>query len=76
MPKRRQELVKLRYSAGLSQRDQATQIGISRGTLAGAEDGYPVMLSTARRIAEHYERPIPELFPDLLENACPGPSSP
>lgn len=61
--------MRLRLAAGRSQRDQAPRIGVSRTTLIHAETGRPVMISSARRIAEFYDRPVDALFPDLLE-AC------
>lgn len=66
-PKPRQELIRLRYALGLNQREMAQRIGIARNALVNAEDGDPVRLFTARKIAEYWERPIPELFPDLFE---------
>jgi DNA-binding XRE family transcriptional regulator len=63
----RQELIRQRLAAGFSQRDMAREIGISRNALVNAEDGDPVRIFTARKMAEFYGRSIPELFPDLLE---------
>lgn len=67
MPHPRQELIRCRIATGLSQEDSARAIGVSRNSLIRAEDGQRVKLFTARKVAEHYRRTIPELFPDLLE---------
>lgn len=67
MPLPRQELIRCRIATGLSQEDMARAIGISRNSLIRAEDGQRVKLFTARKIAAHWERPILELFPELLD---------
>jgi len=69
-PTQRTELVKLRKATGLSLNEQARSIGIARNALVHAEDGERVKPFTARKIAEHYHRTIPELFPDLMEEWC------
>ena len=40
---------------------------MAKQTYYNAEDGSPVLLSTARKISEYHQLPLPELFPDLLE---------
>jgi DNA-binding XRE family transcriptional regulator len=67
MPYPRQELIRCRIAVGLSQEDMARAIGISRNSLIRAEDGQRVKLFTARKMAVHYRKSIPDLFPDLME---------
>lgn len=66
-PLPRQELIRCRIATGLSQEDMARAIGISLNSLKRAEDGSRVKLFTARKMAEHYRKTIPRLFPDLME---------
>jgi DNA-binding XRE family transcriptional regulator len=67
VPSPRRELIRCRIATGLNQREAAKAADVSRNALVNAEDGGSVKLFTARKLAEHYGRPIPELFPDLLE---------
>ena len=63
-PTPRQELIRLRISAGHSQRVMAHRIGIAHSALENAEAGERIRLRTARRISEYWERPLAELFPE------------
>lgn len=67
MPTPRHAVIRERITTGLSQEQMAQRIGIARTALIRAEDGGPIKLFTARKVAEHYGRTIPDLFPDLLE---------
>lgn len=60
----RQELIRLRVAAGLSQKVMAQIIGIARNALQNAEEGRRIDLRTAERIAVHWGRPLAELFPE------------
>lgn len=51
-PEKREWLVHLRNTAGLTQKEVAEIVGIERSTYAKAELGYPVSVPTAKHIAD------------------------
>ena len=63
----RHEVIQLRVLRGLSQRKMAADMGIAHNALANAEDGGPIRLRTAQRIAEHYGCELVDLFPEAAE---------
>jgi DNA-binding XRE family transcriptional regulator len=64
VPTPRHELIRCRIALGLNQREAAAAAGVSRNALVNAEDGGRVKLPTAHKLAEHYGRPMLELFPE------------
>jgi hypothetical protein len=45
-------------------------MGVSRPILVRAEGGQSISLPSALKIAAFYERPVEELFSDLVEQAA------
>lgn len=59
----RNDVRALRSAAGLSQRELAEVVGVSRQTINSVETGrYVPSLPLAIAIARHFERPVEEIF--------------
>ncbi|MEU5553913.1 MULTISPECIES: helix-turn-helix transcriptional regulator [unclassified Micromonospora] len=59
----RNDLRELRQAAGLSQREMAEALNVSRQTINSIETGrYDPSLPLAIAIARHFHRPVEEIF--------------
>ncbi|MEH0970694.1 helix-turn-helix transcriptional regulator [Micromonospora sp. CPCC 205546] len=59
----RNDLCELRLAAGLSQRELAQTLGVSRQTINSIENGrYDPSLPLAIAIARHFHRTVEEIF--------------
>ncbi|MGW0507007.1 helix-turn-helix transcriptional regulator [Micromonospora sp. NPDC003241] len=59
----RNDLRELRQAAGLSQRELAESLNVSRQTINSIETGrYDPSLPLAIAIARHFHRPVEEIF--------------
>jgi DNA-binding XRE family transcriptional regulator len=56
-------LKEARLNAGLSLAASAAEIGVSRATLVAVEDGHVPTPEVAKRIADHYEQRVTDLWP-------------
>lgn len=61
------KLVALRLNEGLSARQAADAVGIARGTYTAAEDGENVHPASAKKIADHFNVKVTDLFPAMVE---------
>jgi DNA-binding XRE family transcriptional regulator len=67
MQRPREALISERLERELGVNEAATGAGIRSDTLVKAEDGAVVRMTTARKLAAFYGRPVVELFPDWVE---------
>jgi DNA-binding XRE family transcriptional regulator len=57
------QLKLIRLRLGISQRQVANAVGVSRGTIENAEIGAELSLSNARAIAAFFKMSVDELWP-------------